>query len=67
MNLSIHSLIIFISRLITRRDTDVRHIHEQNDSLVLSRKNVVSSANCDNNISSSRMNTVYNNNNNVHL
>ena len=31
------------------------HIHEQNDSLVPSRKKVVSSANCDNNISSSRM------------
>ena len=54
----IHTALVFININIFRPDTEANcyktDIHEQNDSLVPSRKNVVSSANFDNNISSSR-------------
>ena len=54
----IHTALV-LSTLMFRPDIEANccntHIHEQNGSLVPSRKKVVSSANCDNNISSSRM------------
>ena len=50
----IHTALVLLT-LIFRPDIEANccktHIHEQNDSLVPSRKKVVSSANCDNNIS----------------
>ena len=54
----IHTALV-LSTLMFRPDIEANccktHIHEQNDSLVPSRKKVVLSANCDNNISSSAM------------
>ena len=54
----IHTALV-LSTLMFRPDIEANccktHVHEQNGSLVPSRKKVVPSANCDDNISSSRM------------
>ena len=55
---SIHTAVV-LSKLMFRPDVEAKFckvcIHEQIDSLLPSRKNVVSSANCESNISSSKI------------